>query len=263
MHYYAYEMAHAFYRRCASACSDLPYPRLALQPDGAAPHSVATSPPPAKCSRTSRAATASRSSASRRRASTASTVPVREEIVAVNAVLPSPALRARRDSADRQAQRPQGADRRADVRPLRHAAARHRRGDDARARRLHHRLDRRARHSRWPWAASISTTSSTTSSSSFAVLGPDTHVIAVCQPAVPVLAATRTMASIDDPCQPASLTLMGGPIDTRRNPTRVNKLAEGKLDRMVRAQRRLARCRSRTPASCAPSIPASCSSPAS
>jgi poly(3-hydroxybutyrate) depolymerase len=36
------------------------------------------------------------------------------------------------------------------------------------------------------------------------------------------------MASIDDPCQPASMTLMGGPIDTRRNPTGVNKLAEGK-----------------------------------
>ena len=60
------------------------------------------------------------------------------------------------------------------------------------------------------------------------VLGPDTHVIGVCQPAVPVLAAVAHMASIDDPCQPASMTLMGGPIDTRRNPTGVNKLAECK-----------------------------------
>lgn len=58
------------------------------------------------------------------------------------------------------------------------------------------------------------------------VLGPDTHVMAVCQPAVPVLAAVAHMATIDDPCQPASMTLMGGPIDTRRNPTAVNQLAE-------------------------------------
>ncbi len=59
-------------------------------------------------------------------------------------------------------------------------------------------------------------------------LGPNTHVMAVCQPAVPALAATAVMAASDDPCQPASLTLMGGPIDTRRNPTAVNKLAETK-----------------------------------
>lgn len=57
-------------------------------------------------------------------------------------------------------------------------------------------------------------------------LGPNTHVIAVCQPAVPALAAAALMAAADDPCQPASMTLMGGPIDTRRNPTKVNKLAE-------------------------------------
>ncbi len=56
-------------------------------------------------------------------------------------------------------------------------------------------------------------------------LGPDTHVIAVCQPSVPALVATAVMAALDDPCQPASLTLMGGPIDTRRNPTVVNDLA--------------------------------------
>lgn len=56
-------------------------------------------------------------------------------------------------------------------------------------------------------------------------LGPDTHVIGVCQPAVPVLAAASIMASRDSDIQPASLTLMGGPIDTRRNPTAVNKHA--------------------------------------
>ncbi len=59
-------------------------------------------------------------------------------------------------------------------------------------------------------------------------LGPNTHVIAVCQPSVPVLAAVAVMAAADDPLQPASMTLMGGPIDTRKNPTAVNRLAEGK-----------------------------------
>ena len=59
-------------------------------------------------------------------------------------------------------------------------------------------------------------------------LGPDLHVIAVCQPAVPTLIATAVMAADDDPCQPKSLTLMGGPIDTRRNPTVVNRHAESK-----------------------------------
>lgn len=60
------------------------------------------------------------------------------------------------------------------------------------------------------------------------ILGPQTHVIAVCQPAVPALAATAIMAANDDPTQPASLTLMGGPIDSRRNPTKVNELAQTK-----------------------------------
>ena len=60
------------------------------------------------------------------------------------------------------------------------------------------------------------------------LIGPDTHVIAVCQPSVPVLVATAVMASSEDPCQPLSLTLMGGPIDTRRNPTEVNKLAQSR-----------------------------------
>ena len=54
------------------------------------------------------------------------------------------------------------------------------------------------------------------------------HVMAVCQPSVPVLAAVSLMAMADDPLQPLSMTLMGGPIDTRRNPTGVNKLAEEK-----------------------------------
>ena len=57
-------------------------------------------------------------------------------------------------------------------------------------------------------------------------LGGETHVVAVCQPAVPVLAATALMEADDDPYMPITMTLMGGPIDTRANPTAVNKLAQ-------------------------------------
>lgn len=57
-------------------------------------------------------------------------------------------------------------------------------------------------------------------------LGPDTHVMAVCQPAVPVLAAVARMEAENDASAPRSMTLMGGPIDTRRSPTEVNKLAQ-------------------------------------
>src|SRR6478609_2136597 len=56
-------------------------------------------------------------------------------------------------------------------------------------------------------------------------LGPDLHVIAVCQPSVPVMAAASLMAHARDPRQPRSLTLMGGPIDTRQSPTVPNDLA--------------------------------------
>ncbi|MFN7710286.1 MAG: polyhydroxyalkanoate depolymerase [Holosporales bacterium] len=51
------------------------------------------------------------------------------------------------------------------------------------------------------------------------------HLVAVCQPAVPVLALASLWASADHPLQPLSMTLMGGPIDTRVNPTKVNKAA--------------------------------------
>src|ERR1700743_2006495 len=57
------------------------------------------------------------------------------------------------------------------------------------------------------------------------VLGGNIHVIAVCQPAVPVVMAVSVMEAERDPYVPASMTLMGGPIDTRRNPTAVNNLA--------------------------------------
>ena len=57
------------------------------------------------------------------------------------------------------------------------------------------------------------------------VLGGDCHVIAVCQPSVPVLAAVALMEAEKDPYVPHSMTLMGGPIDTRVNPNGVNQLA--------------------------------------
>lgn len=57
-------------------------------------------------------------------------------------------------------------------------------------------------------------------------LGPDLNVIAVCQPSVPVLAATALMAQANDPAQPRTVTLMGGPIDTHAAPTQVSRFAE-------------------------------------
>ncbi len=57
-------------------------------------------------------------------------------------------------------------------------------------------------------------------------LGPGVHTLAVCQPGVPVLAAVSVMEANGDPNFPASMTFMGSPIDTRRSPTEVNKLAE-------------------------------------
>lgn len=59
-------------------------------------------------------------------------------------------------------------------------------------------------------------------------LGPDVHVVSVCQPTVPVLAAISLMATNQDPCLPRSMVMMGGPIDTRKSPTQVNRLAETK-----------------------------------
>ncbi|MFZ5704287.1 MAG: polyhydroxyalkanoate depolymerase [Pseudomonadota bacterium] len=56
-------------------------------------------------------------------------------------------------------------------------------------------------------------------------LGPGTHMLAVCQPSVPAYAAAAIMAADGNPCRPASLTMMGGPIDTREAPTAVNTVA--------------------------------------
>ncbi len=58
------------------------------------------------------------------------------------------------------------------------------------------------------------------------VMGPGSHMVAVCQPAVAALAAAAVMAERGNKAQPRSLTLMAGPIDTRQNPTKVNDLAK-------------------------------------
>jgi poly(3-hydroxybutyrate) depolymerase len=58
-------------------------------------------------------------------------------------------------------------------------------------------------------------------------LGPDVHVISVCQPTVPVLAAVSVLATHGE-FTPRTLTMMGGPIDARRSPTSVNNLAMNK-----------------------------------
>jgi poly(3-hydroxybutyrate) depolymerase len=59
-------------------------------------------------------------------------------------------------------------------------------------------------------------------------LGPDVHLISVCQPTVPVLAAVSLMSSARDPKLPKTMTMMGGPIDSRKSPTAVNALAQRK-----------------------------------
>ncbi len=59
-------------------------------------------------------------------------------------------------------------------------------------------------------------------------LGPDLHVVAVCQPGPAVMAAAALLAATNDPSQPATLTIMGSPIDTRRSPTQPNLLAKSK-----------------------------------
>lgn len=60
------------------------------------------------------------------------------------------------------------------------------------------------------------------------VLGPDSHLMAVCQPTVACLAATAILSERKSPFMPASLILMAGPIDVAQNPTKVNELATEK-----------------------------------
>jgi poly(3-hydroxybutyrate) depolymerase len=92
-------------------------------------------------------------------------------------------------------------------------------------------------------------------------IGPDVHVISVCQPTVPVLAAISLLASAGKPT-PLSMTMMGGPIDARKSPTAVNNLAMNRSyewfeNNVIHACRRTTRART------ARSIRASCSTPAS
>jgi len=56
-------------------------------------------------------------------------------------------------------------------------------------------------------------------------IGPGAHMLAVCQPSVPAYAAAALMSADKNPCRPKTLTMMGGPIDTRMAPTEVNTVA--------------------------------------
>jgi poly(3-hydroxybutyrate) depolymerase len=66
-------------------------------------------------------------------------------------------------------------------------------------------------------------------------IGEDCHVVAVCQPTVSALAATAALAQSGSNVQPASLTLIAGPIDARISPTKVNELAQQKPIEWFRA----------------------------
>ena len=56
-------------------------------------------------------------------------------------------------------------------------------------------------------------------------IGPGAHMLAVCQPSVPAYAAAALMSADKNPARPRSLTMMGGPVDTRKAPTAVNTVA--------------------------------------
>ncbi len=57
-------------------------------------------------------------------------------------------------------------------------------------------------------------------------IGPNTHTMAVCQPSVPLLAAVAILNELKDPATPKTMTLMGGPVDTRKAPTKVNQFSK-------------------------------------
>jgi poly(3-hydroxybutyrate) depolymerase len=58
------------------------------------------------------------------------------------------------------------------------------------------------------------------------LLGPGAHTMAVCQPSVPLMAAVALMNDNKHPCAPKTMTLMGGPVDTRKAPTKVNQFSK-------------------------------------
>jgi len=60
------------------------------------------------------------------------------------------------------------------------------------------------------------------------IIGPGAHVVAVCQPCPATLATVAVMSEDGHPALPRSVILMAGPIDTRRSPTAVNKMARSR-----------------------------------
>ena len=89
------------------------------------------------------------------------------------------------------------------------------------------------------------------------VIGPGAHVLAVCQPCVPTLAATAVMAEDGHAATPRSVTLMAGPVDARINPTAVNGWPRASHSRGS-SRTSSPPCRCATAAPCAGSTPASC-----
>lgn len=72
------------------------------------------------------------------------------------------------------------------------------------------------------------------------VLGPDTHVVGLCQASVPLLTAIAVMAAAKNACRPRSMTLIAGPIDVRVNPnrlTRISQLSNVGLHRLLTVKR--------------------------
>ena len=97
----------------------------------------------------------------------------------------------------------------------------------------------------------------------FRFFGGDVHVFAVCQPSVPVLAATALMEADGDPAVPLTLILAGGPIDTRISPDRGQQAGREARHRLVPPQRHHQRALANARGAAARSIRASCSCPAS
>ena len=87
------------------------------------------------------------------------------------------------------------------------------------------------------------------------IMGPGSHLMAICQPCVSALAATTLMSDDHHPATPASLTLRAGPIDCRSSPTAVNQLAVTKPIEWFES----AGCRCAPPAAGGAPTPASCS----
>ncbi len=114
---------------------------------------------------------------------------------------------------------------RAALGPLRHAASRHGAARCSPTTTCGSPTGSTRRRSRSRWARSTSTTTSRTCASSSRSVGRDAHAISVCQPTVPVMAGVSLMAAAGE-AVPRTLTMMGGPIDTRRSPTAVNTFAK-------------------------------------